>query len=351
MHFIGDSMTSPYATSPYTLEDLYKILSLVDGLKENVGKPYTGCTSLLSRLMTVFSRLKFFHFYGQPEARLNRDQSVYGTRTNQRTWFIKTISFFLFSAPDVHLKTLQKMWVDGIMHKAVWEASLNKLNDEWREFVLYATVVLNANVSFLGNQTIVANRSAFEISSYCSVSTSIGSIIIGLLLVRQNQTKNRDTAVDVQEFLRNRAHPLLGLETLAIMFSLPYALLMWSMVSFLASFLFLCFQDSDTVTRAVIGSLSGVVAVLIAWCIVTSWEEQPGSDAQEHEKLLSFERDNDSEERSKNFTFEVVTPEPSEEPRSSALGLRLPLSFTWPTFLPRRRQSYDSNRTAVDEDP
>lgn len=71
---------------------------------------------------------------------------------------------------------------------------------------------------------------------------------MGLLLVRQNQTKHRDTADDAvslytvgmmrvklnlptivvqQRFLRLRAHPVLGLETLAIMFSLPYALLMW----------------------------------------------------------------------------------------------------------------------------
>jgi hypothetical protein len=82
---------------------------------------------------------RFLNFYGQPEARLNRDQSVHGTRTNQRTWFIKTISIFLFSAPDVHLRILQKMWVDGIMHRAVWEASLNKVNEEWREFTLYVS--------------------------------------------------------------------------------------------------------------------------------------------------------------------------------------------------------------------
>ena len=82
---------------------------------------------------------KFLNFYGQPEARLNRDQSVHGIRTNQRTWFIKTLSIFLFSAPDVHLRILQKMWVDGMMHKAVWEASLRKVNEEWREFTLYVS--------------------------------------------------------------------------------------------------------------------------------------------------------------------------------------------------------------------
>ncbi|KAF8814748.1 hypothetical protein BYT27DRAFT_7205702 [Phlegmacium glaucopus] len=347
MHFIGDSMTSPYTTAPYTLDDLYRILSLADGLKENVGKPYSGCTSLLSRFMFVFTHMKFLHFYGQPEARLNRDQSVYGTRTNKRTWFIKTISILLFSAPDVHLKLLQKMWVDGIMHKAVWETSLKKVNEEWREFILYATVLLNANVAFLGNQSPDSNRSPAQISSYCSTTASIGSIILGLLLVRQNQTKNRDTAVDAQRFLRTRAHHLLGLETLAIMFSLPYALLMWSMVSFLVSFLLLCLQNSGIVVRCIIGSLSGVIAVLTAWCIWTSWEEHPPSDAETPEDSLPFENDDDYEERPKKFTFEVVVPETTEEPQPSVLGLMAPLSFTWPAFLHRRRQSIDSNGTVV----
>ena len=145
---------------------------------ENVEKPYPGCTSLLSSvnftpcihlthqyysyrpihvhvqygrfslylhasyiyfLRCLKGRTRFLNFYGQPEARLDRGQSVHGTSTNERTWFIKTISIFLFSAPDVHLKTLQKMWVDGMMHKAVWESSLRKVNDEWREFILYVS--------------------------------------------------------------------------------------------------------------------------------------------------------------------------------------------------------------------
>jgi hypothetical protein len=92
-------------------------------------------------ILSFFSKghTRFLNFFGQPEARLNRDQSVHGTRSNQRTWFIKTISILLFSAPDVHLKTLQKMWVDGIMNKAVWEASLRKVNEEWREFTLFVS--------------------------------------------------------------------------------------------------------------------------------------------------------------------------------------------------------------------
>lgn len=120
------------------------------------------------------------------------------------------------------------------------------------------------------------------------------------------------------------------------------------MVSFLVAFLFLCFQDSSTAIRAVIGSLGVAITVLIVWCIWTSWEKPPDSDAESPEDLLSFERDNESEDRPKGFTFEVVVSEPTETPQFSPLGLRLPLSFTWPSFLPRRRQSCDSGTVVGD---
>jgi hypothetical protein len=124
------------------------------------------------------------------------------------------------------------------------------------------------------------------------------------------------------------------------------------MVSFFVAFLLLCFEDSTTVTLSLIGSLSGVIAVLVAWCIWTSWEKHPVSDAHPSEKSLSFEEDDDLEEleKPKKFTFEVVMPEPTQEPQPSILGLQFPpsLSFEWSSFLPRRRQSYDSNGTVVE---
>ena len=81
-------MTSPCATSPYTLDDLYKILSLGDGLKgwylfiscldliwslntfhysENVGKPYSGCTSLISqhKFVTSYAHLIYYSYSGR----------------------------------------------------------------------------------------------------------------------------------------------------------------------------------------------------------------------------------------------------------------------------------------------
>ncbi|KAJ3516742.1 hypothetical protein NLJ89_g929 [Agrocybe chaxingu] len=339
LHFIGDSMTSPFSTSPYTMDDLYKILTLTSNAEKNIGLRSVGTTSLLTRLLYIFAHARFHNFHGEAHARIERNISVYGESTTRRTWLIRTMSPILFSAPDVHLRTLQKMWVDKLMHKAVWEESVKKMNDEWQEFILFATVLLNANVAFLAIQSVDIEqdpyRSAAQISSYLSVTASIGSIILGLLLIRQNRTKNRETAEDVHKFLLRRSHSSLGLETLAILYSLPYALLMWAMVSFLAAFAWMCFQDSSITTRLSVGSLCVALVVLVAWCVWSAWESQPEDNA-----VALPPSDSESTK-----TSEKASEKASKVARKATL-----LDWQWiPSFLrmTTRRESYDSQETAV----
>ncbi|EDR08221.1 uncharacterized protein LACBIDRAFT_327273 [Laccaria bicolor S238N-H82] len=224
---VVDSMTSPYSTAPYNLEDLYKILSLTDSLK--------------GRFMYVFIRQRFFDFHGQPCARLDRDQTVYEGVTEKRTLLIKSLSPLLFNAPDVHLRNLEKMWVDGLMHKAVWLQSIAKLNEEWQEFVLYATVILNANVAFLAIQSIDDSappyRSPTQVASYLSIIASIGSIILGLLLVRQNRSKEEGTSDD--------APPVCSTNV-----------------------------GANPATRAIVGIAILSICVLIFWCIWMAWDKK-----------------------------------------------------------------------------
>lgn len=44
------------------------------------------------------------------------------------------------------------------------------------------------------------------------------------------------------------------------------------MVSFLAAFSFMCFENSNFVTRTLVAILWAAVAALILWCIFTAWE-------------------------------------------------------------------------------
>ena len=50
------------------------------------------------------------------------------------------LSPVLFCAPDVHLRGLEKIWVDGVMHSTAWRLFMGKLSEEWQEFTLYVSL-------------------------------------------------------------------------------------------------------------------------------------------------------------------------------------------------------------------
>lgn len=49
---------------------------------------------------------------------------------------MRGLSPLLFSAPDVHLKTLQTVWVDGLLRYDSWSSFIDQLNSEWSEFTI-----------------------------------------------------------------------------------------------------------------------------------------------------------------------------------------------------------------------
>ncbi|KAF9017860.1 hypothetical protein BDZ89DRAFT_1074496 [Hymenopellis radicata] len=294
IYAIGDMVMSAYSMSPYDISDLQQILTLANDMRQNATTSKgvaPGSISCLGRFLYVFVRQRFFHFYGQSSARLECDRSVYGGPVSRRTLLITSVSPLLFFAPEVHLRVLEKIWVDNILNPASWATFISKLRGEWQEFILYATVLLNANVAFLSIQSVddasdSPSRSAAQITSYLSVITSVGSIIIGLLLVLQHRSKAKETSRDALSFLNAQKHEMLALETLAIMYSLPYAMLMWGMVSFLAAFSLMCLVASSATVRVLVGGGWLIIACMVLWCITMS-RDAMNSDRW-YMKLINF---------------------------------------------------------------
>jgi hypothetical protein len=161
-------------------------------------------------------RARVYNFHGEPGARLNVEDSVYDTK-RKRTLLITLLSPLLFYAPDFHLVGLQTLYTDRLIRHRGWSGFITRLNDEWQEFILLvgsednffrdhsvadtclqATVLLNANVGLLSIQSVdqggvgLPNRTPTQISCYLSTLTSIGAIIIGLLLVKRFRNWDRD---------------------------------------------------------------------------------------------------------------------------------------------------------------
>ncbi|KAH9061122.1 hypothetical protein EDB87DRAFT_1612079 [Lactarius vividus] len=77
---------------------------------------------------------------------------------------------------------------------------------------------------------------------------------------------------------------------MAIIFSLPWALLMWAMVMFFIALLLLSFLQSNTPTRAIVAVASAMLAALVVSCIRWSWESSDGIEEWSTSLLPSIKR-------------------------------------------------------------
>ncbi|KAJ7266923.1 hypothetical protein B0H12DRAFT_1098823 [Mycena haematopus] len=167
---------------------------------------------------------------------------------------VKLVNPWFFYTPDSHLTRLNTIYTDNLIRHRFWLEFITALNFEWQELAS-SHFVLNANVSFLSIQSVDqggSHRSPAQIASYLSIVASVDAY------------RDRDTPEKAADFM---------LQKLAILYSLPYATFMWSMISFSVALSFACFQKSSLVTRTLIGVFwIAAVCVFVAWCIFTFWE-------------------------------------------------------------------------------
>ena len=194
--------------------------------------------------MVVSSR--YLNFHGQKGARIANDQTIYGIFP-ERTYLIKTLSILFFYTPELYLKgthgrrTLQLytekllsragVCLHGLCHLSAQVGAAHHTDTRGLErhhlkceyslavaprYDLYApfrqgTVLLTANMAFLAIPSVdngTRARTPTQVASYFSTVTSIGSIVIGLLLVRKHRDKPNEFADEVvSHFTRSLAPP------------------------------------------------------------------------------------------------------------------------------------------------
>ncbi|CAK5278334.1 unnamed protein product [Mycena citricolor] len=266
----GDLLTSSNSTVSWSIDEISHFQSMVDSMTQNIRPGTTaitqtsGINATIARLMHMSVRHRVFNFHGEPAARLCSDQAVYDQQ-RKRSWFISIFSPLLFFAPHFHLDGLEVLYTDGVIREHGWTQFISRLLKDWQDFTLNATVILNANVAFLAIQSVdnggsaVSSRTPTQLASYCSIFTSVGAIIFGLLLVKQNRNRSGVGSIKSESFFFKYNRRRLGMETLAVVYSLPYALLIWSMLAFLAAFLSMCFRNTNSLTRAFVAAFALLV--------------------------------------------------------------------------------------------
>lgn len=109
-------------------------------------------------------------------------------------------------------------------------------------------------------------RIAMITASLASTVFAIGSIATSLLHIRKHRTER--TAEEYCEFLTGEHHHLYGHRPLAILWSLPFAFLMWSVLTFSAAVLLFCVTADGIIPKIPLLALSGVI---LAWILFAIW--------------------------------------------------------------------------------
>ncbi|KAF8586599.1 hypothetical protein K439DRAFT_1631481 [Ramaria rubella] len=274
-HSCIDVITASTSTSPFDRSQLETILSVIENLKNTVGS-HGQRNCIIARLWNEIYNARFINYFGERDARLYRSHIAVDDKPS--SIFMKIIFLLLFDAPSTHLTILNELYIDQVLYTDGWRKFMDALLNDWNDMILWATVLLAANMSFLAifnstDQVMQENRAVT--CSLVSTLTSTISIVIGLLHVRKHRSRARKHASDGSIYLSEATHPNLGLRPLAIVYSLPYAFLMWAMITFIAAILLFVFQSGVSLTsRVFISIIALCLGVTLVWVVAYFWQDE-----------------------------------------------------------------------------
>ncbi|KZV80238.1 hypothetical protein EXIGLDRAFT_845731 [Exidia glandulosa HHB12029] len=300
---IIDRITASDSTTSCTTEDLQAFLSLFNQ-RDGMLRPATILEASLRRIIDhpsaqiamnaaaariwnigVFLDRKQ-NLYGEHTARLSRAQSRFmeAFHYSPRSRILKIISWtFLFNQPWTWYLKLCQTWIDRSVYLDTWLRMTRDIQEEWSRTSIMATVVLAANMGFLtinplGDSPLASAVTARTLSIVSTIA-SIGSIMSSMLLTYGHRdlahpSEPRRSLSAAQLYYEACVKKPSGLFGAAMLVSIPFAMLLWSLVAFVAGiFAFAFFQWSPKSSSFII-MMGAVVVFVTGWQIYyfSGWE-------------------------------------------------------------------------------
>lgn len=296
---IADAATSSTSLAPFDLDSMTKMLDLVDKLEGCIGKENPYAVWVTARFAKAFSHSRFINFSGQPCVRLNADQYIYASHHRSlrsgSSVLIRIFDVFLFQSASTHLEDLRQMWVDQIVHYPRWQKYITKLTSEWARFTIFSTVLLTADVSLLAvpalgggggssdggtlsnsteNSTssggdpsppVALQMTAAVASIYLSIFFSVASILTSIQLTERIGGKEYSSATATSALLQRADKSLFGTDWLAIMYSLPYAFLVWGIFLFILGMSLVVFSSTNHAVPASLAPFFFLLFIFSIW--------------------------------------------------------------------------------------
>ncbi|KAI6024343.1 hypothetical protein EDC04DRAFT_2724836 [Pisolithus marmoratus] len=231
---------------PFESAELSKMMDI---MRIPLNKSTDPLMCVVARFMCIFSRIHFLNFHGPTMRPLRcRPLNLPSRRPADSIcpFLLRILSVFLFCAPLRYVEVL----------KSVWRAFVGRVIDEWGGFHDLLDISLLAIIN--------SNTTRIQV---------IGSIVASVLLTGMWREKAENAegsgkccyCYHFATYMNEITDTLIGVDHMAIMFSVPFGLLIWSMTSFVVGFLHLIFSSTYPPTLATTAPGIFLVTVLVAW--------------------------------------------------------------------------------------
>jgi len=269
----ADRLLVKFSTSPYDKHDLEYMLNVVKEIEADVREGGGHAPWIIARFMALYNDGVLQSSYGQADDYFDIENTGPKLGPYRRPILLSILAPLLFRSPDVYAAELHSFHDSFTL--ARWTKFVQKVDSSIRDSNLLATVLLSTNVGLLawsdnGKTGEINSPTAAQIMTYISIICSVGSIIVGLTIFKQYRAKGADTPLRAVVVMKRILKESFGLERLAIICSLPYVLLMWSLIAFLTAFGIIFYKDTGIQVRIPVTLALFLVVLSLFFCLYTA---------------------------------------------------------------------------------
>ncbi|KZV89129.1 hypothetical protein EXIGLDRAFT_838689 [Exidia glandulosa HHB12029] len=273
LYSISDRMTSVDSTISTPTRDMHKFLKMLTSNQWNTSAGNGPVASAVARQWYNIFTDRTHNLHGEHNARLSRDQSRFHEPLEQAplSLLARTLScMLLFDKPRSFYRRFCKIWVDRSVYTDQWRELMKELQQDWRNVLLMSTVMLATNIGFMLVEQLASSYAPFSIAartlSIISTILTIASIGSGLLLSHQHRAfaDTTFTCKDAATYMNVCHESALGLFGTSMIMSLPFAMMVWSLVLFAAGIVLYSLSEFSRMWSPFIIAAVAIVLLLVA---------------------------------------------------------------------------------------
>ncbi|GJE94796.1 hypothetical protein PsYK624_109700 [Phanerochaete sordida] len=263
-----DRVTSSTSTFSLTPEYLAPLWRCMDSLKADEANGYLNM--IAARLLHTLYDDRFKHFYGEPGVRLaSTARALEGeTSSGVTSWLFAPASVVLFGLPSLYLQELDDVYCDNLVQFSDWQRFLARCQKDRADLQVPTFIMVCADIGLLAltPAECIAARTLSGVSVVLLISVYATSQVFSLY-ERQRKANTADAAIEYMTKWDPSDGPRYRL---AIGLSIPRALFLWSLATFVAALVMDLFRSSVPATQV---SVLAVLATMALIIIALLWIE------------------------------------------------------------------------------